>query len=436
MAPALSRAALALAPGFLAAEAGDTDIFLVGLLEQALEALADEEPGLEARLASRLAMALHWSDRDAQRRELIRRARAAAGKSCDPAVALHVLHARWLGDWARGGFEEREWVAEELVRESETIGDREMLLLGMLFRMVGLLERGNIASFDSAVKRFSCLASEIRQPQSLWYSEMLLAMRALLDGNFAATELHAAKSFEIAEKVQDANATHSLMAQTALVKWERGELESILPMLTVGVSKYPWVPGWRAGLAWVLCKLGNTAAAAREFELLAQRDFSDIPERFDWATAVAFISETCWHLRDDVRAGLLIEMLEPLSDRFLVLGLGVASLGPAARYLGLLHELLGHDDDASRFLVAAVRKCHASGARAWAAHCEFEQARFLLSRRKDSSTALRLLAGAESLSGQLGMVALHQEAAALLELVRGPHPPTIQATPSPAKRRS
>jgi hypothetical protein len=420
MAPALARAALALAPGFLAAEAGGVDSFLIELLEQALDALEPAERGLAARLTARLALALQFSEGSERRAELVGHARVLAEGSDDVVVKLNVLHARWLCEWNHLRFREREAIANEMLCAAEAVRDREMMLLGMLFRMIGMMEHGDICAFDIEERRFRELAGEVRQPQSLWYSEMLLGMRALSDGDLSRAEVHARRSTEVAESVADANAVHSFMAQTALLKWERGELASIVDALTAGVSQYPWVPGWRAGLAWVLANLDRRAAAAHEFEVLSKYEFRDIPERFDWATAVAFLSDTCWYLRDKERARLLLSLLEPLSDRFLVLGLGVANLGPASRYLALLYDLLGSDQLASSAYEAAIAKCHSGGARAWAARCEFEHARFLLSRERSRDLALELIARAHEMSDQLGLVALCEQTRHLLNSLKSP----------------
>jgi hypothetical protein len=71
---------------------------------------------------------------------------------------LQVLFARWFCEWNHQAFDVRSELADEIQSCAEAMRDREMILMGMMLRQVGMLERGEITAFDASFASFSNLA--------------------------------------------------------------------------------------------------------------------------------------------------------------------------------------------------------------------------------------------------------------------------------------
>lgn len=413
----LARAALGVAPGFLAAEAGASDRFLEDLLEEALATVESTVPSLRARVAARLAIALHWSESNQRMREAISLARDISERIDDPGARLQVLFARWFCEWNHETFDERSRLADEIQSRAEAMRDREMILMGMMLRQVGMLERGEITAFDASFESFANLASELRQPQSLWYTPLYRSMRALLDGGMTRALSFQSDLAAVAARVEDANAFHSLVAQSSILHWEIGGLEGAIGGLIEGARRYPAIRGFRAAVAWAYSKTSRLSEARREFECLASADFTDVPERFDWTAAVTLSAEVACDLGDKARARSLYDLLDPLRRRFLFIGLGVASFGSADRLLGRLSETMGRFEQAEAHFQVAVERNAAAGAHAWTAHSKFEYA-LLLARAGGAARRdyrVRMASEALETATDLGLLGLKARAEAFLQ---------------------
>jgi len=365
-------------------------------------------------------MAIHWSDARSRMREAIAIARDTADRIDEPRTKLHVLVARWFCEWNHGQFDERSDLADRILSSAEAIRDREMILMGMMLRQVSMLERGEISAFDSSFGSFASLASELRQPQSLWYTSLYRSMRALLDGRTSrALELQS-EFASVAARVEDANAFHSLVAQSCILASDMGTLATGITSLVEGAARFPGILAFRAAVAWAYVKTGSQAEARREFAPLAHAGFSDLPERFDWPTAVALCAEVACDLGDTQRAATLFRLLEPLGNRFLFVGLGVASFGSAARLLGRLSETMGRAEQAEAYFRAAVERNAAAGAHAWTAHTKLDYALLLARTGGEVRRDYRVQLASEVLetATDLGLVTLRRRAESFLETGR------------------
>ena len=373
----LAAAALGASPGFFAIEAGNVDFFLIDLLEEAIDMLESNDPALEARLLARLAMALHWSDTD-RRVTLSRRACDIAEQTGDAKTCLYVLHARWLAEWSKDNFEERYELAKRLVHRAEELKERELLLVCRLFLLVGLLERGEMEAFDRELSIFTHLVVELRQPHTLWYPPLFSSMRALMEGRFSKAPRLVRDLAVAAARVQDANALHSLMAHNLALRSERGGLEEIVEGVRQACSRYPNMYGWRAALAWILCRTGLLSEGRAEFDRIAARDFRDVSQQFDWTAAIGLSAEVCWMLGDSQRAEVLYGLLEPLAQRFIIMGLGVVNWGSVERSLGLLAMVRRDLEAAERHFLRAIERNASVRARTWVVHSEIDRAELLV----------------------------------------------------------
>ena len=171
---------------------------------------------------------------------------------------------------------------------------------------------------------------------------------------------------------------------------------------------------------WAWSLRGNDTDARRSFELMAAKDFDDLPEEAaSMASTLALLSEVCFRLRDEERAPRLYELLRPLApynvtvyDFF---------FGSASRYLGQLASLLGRRDDAEQHFEEAVAMNERFGALPWTALTQYDWACLLEGRREagDAERAGELTQAALTTARDLGMAQLEQEAQALHHRLQG-----------------
>jgi tetratricopeptide (TPR) repeat protein len=171
------------------------------------------------------------------------------------------------------------------------------------------------------------------------------------------------------------------------------------------VGSYPWLPGWRTGLALIYAELDNGAEARAHFEELAGQDFTDLPRDGNWLGAVALSSLVCSYLRDVRRAGALFDLLSPYADRVVVVHTGCFSLGSASTFLGVLAATLGRFDEAQRAFEKGLRANEYLRAGPMTALTLIQHAAMLTSRNGpgDALRAQELLLKASQLTHDLAM---------------------------------
>jgi hypothetical protein len=381
----LALAAMGFFPGFFAVEAGAPDIEVIELLREALSTCSSDDWTTRALLKSRLAMALAWLERGYERRSLCAEASELAAAVDDPMLQVQVLLARWFAEWDPTSFDERWRISQDLISRARVMGDIEALLLGRLFWVTCLLERGEIAEFRREVAMFQDAAESLRQPEALWYAALLQAVDALHSGSLQEAERRSAKFFSIGQLVGDANVFHSRMAQRFLIARERAEWDLLVRIASDAADAYPGIVGWRATKAWALSEAGRLDEARREFVPLAAEGFENIPRRMDWSVTMALLSEVAVALGARSEGEALYTLMEPLKGKLIVLGLCVLTWGCGSQFLGKLCLLSGRLREGALLLAEAAAVEDAAGAKAWAARSRLALAEVLRNPELDGS---------------------------------------------------
>ena len=121
------------------------------------------EPGaLRVRVLSRLAIALAYAPAEKRRRALAEKAVATARSAADPGALAVALTASHVVHWAPEHLRTRLAAADELVTLGERGGDAEIELHGRHWRVVDLLERGDVAAAEERDRALRALAAEAR----------------------------------------------------------------------------------------------------------------------------------------------------------------------------------------------------------------------------------------------------------------------------------
>jgi hypothetical protein len=359
----LARAAIGYVVGlggfllFARFEAGATGI---GLLEEALAALPDEDSSLRARLLARLAVEMYSSHEAERRLAVSAEAIEMSRRLGDSEALVTALHAR---HWARGAPEmvyERLENAEEMLAVAERLGDQEFAFLAHNARLSCLLELCDGAGLDAEIAAIADLADRIGQPFYRWHAVCLKVIRAVLDGRFDDAERLAQEALHIARLRHSEYAAYVYEhAQLVAIRWAQDRLGEYWPEVAYHGERYLWIPRWRDALA--AADSGDRTAAALELAR-SGRAFAEIPRDGFWLLRLCSLADACVLAGDRADAERLYDLLLPYADRNAI-ALTQVPFGPVALRLGTLAAMLERWNEAELHFETALERCELLGAR-------------------------------------------------------------------------
>jgi class 3 adenylate cyclase len=399
-------------PAFAAVIRDET---LVALLEEALAALPEGDNPLRARVLSRLAEEITFSDPYERREALCREAIEMARRIGDPAVVGSALRSAHWALWVPQTAEERVALANEIIELGRKAGDRAMAAEGRAFLGWDLIELGDVAGAIKEIEEFSRLSESLRLPYYRWGLAITRVLLAFVQGRLQEVEALAQQALQMGQEAQNQNATLVFGIQIALLLLEQGRTQEAEATLTGAAGMYPSVGrNVRCALAVIYINEGRAAEARSEFESLAAHDFADLPRNSGWLYSLAYLAEVASFLGDARRAETLYALLLP-SARLNVAISPVAAWGACARYLGLLAATLGRSDEAARHFEDALAMNVRMGMRQASAHTQADYAEMLLARNApgDRAKGLYLLNQALDIARELGMKLVVEKALAL-----------------------
>jgi tetratricopeptide (TPR) repeat protein len=410
----LSRGALGVAGPWSALSRSDPG--RVSLLEEALEALPDEDSPLRARLLARMSLELYYAGEPELRLALSEEAMEIASRIGDPRTLATCLDARHYALWLPENVEERLEVAAELRRVAEETGDPELELQGAGWTIIDLMELGDIDGVDIQIAAASKLAEALHRPIWLWWTSLFRAARAQLAGEFDLAEQLTQETLAIGQRGQAENALHYYAQAMFNIRREQGRLAEVEGAVRGFIELYPAIPAWRAALALLLVELGRPDEARSEFEQVAKGGFAAFPRDANWLISITLTAEVCGALADASHAEELYRLLEPYAGRNVLVGRNATCNGSASRLLGILAAARGEYELAEQHFEEAQRMHVAMGARPWHARTQVAYAEMLLARRGsgDVERATEMLADAILVADALGMVVLAERARRLV----------------------
>jgi DNA-binding SARP family transcriptional activator len=408
----LARAALGYGGRFPWLRAG-RDTRLVPLLEEALEALGDEESELRVRLLARLAGALRDQPSLEPRSSLSQQAVDIARRLGDPDTLGYALVSLFTATWGPD-VERLVPVAEEVSQLAEETGDSERAFEARLLQHVLWMTVGDTARVAVVAEEHRALADELKQASQQWYTTMLRSHGALFRGDFSEAEQLADEALKLGQRAQSWDAGFSYRLLLFVLRREQGRLEEIDDGIRASLDEYVGYRSLRCLVAVLECELGREKEARRAFDELARADFAALPRDGEWLFCLCLLAEVAAHLHDRDRAAILYDQLLPFANRN-ALATGDVAVGSVARYLGLLASTTSQWDDAARHFEEALEMNARMGARPWLAHTKHDYARMLLSRDApgDRERATLLLSEALTTYQELGMPKARASALAL-----------------------
>jgi len=419
----LARAALASGGLELSTEFGVYDPDLVGLLEEALAALADAEGALRVRILVRLAIALIWTQDVDRCAELVAHAVATARRLDDPTALAYALYTHRWSLMGPDNLEPRLAASDEMLQRARQAAHRELELAARSCRFLDLVELGRIGEADRELAVYDRLALQLRVPRYRWRARVYRTMRVLLEGRFAEAEALAVQAMVEEDQFKPADAGQVFGTQLATVRREQDRADEMEGLLQSLVDRFAAAPGWRFALALAHAEMGRLADARDAFEAFAVDRFQAVPHDTLRLPSLVVLAEVCAQLGDAARAATLYEMLLPYAPRTVVFGAGVACWGALDRFLGSLAVTAGAADAAARHLEAALRLNTRMGARPWVGWTHHDLARLALlhGRRAEREPGRVHVAQARQTAEALGMTRLARHSAALAaQIEQGP----------------
>ena len=384
----------------------------VRLLEEALQGLGAEDSLLTAQTLGGLARVLGVTGVQQQALVYAQQAVAMARRLADPELLaanlqgiLHALEYPWPEH-----LQQRLACANEMLQFAKTANAQQPLLDAHHWRVLCLLELGDLQATDAELDTYTRLAEERQQPFELCLATEVRSMRALMQGRFADSERLAQQALAFGQRLQTEIAAGVFGLQMFTLRREQGRLKELAPVVRYFVQQHTVAGAWRPALALIYSELGLTQETQAEFEHLAQHDFADIPRDALWMASITYLVDVCIFLGDKVCAATLYQLLLPYAGRTVVIGNAVACYGAVSRYLGALATTLERWDDAERHFEDALAMNARMEAWPWLAHTQYQYATMLLTRDQsgDGEKARELLTAALSTARELGMRALEE----------------------------
>jgi DNA-binding SARP family transcriptional activator len=318
----------------------------VALLQDALTALPDDHP-LRAPLLSRLAIETYYESTPAQRKRLV-----------DEAVALDpstdALNARHAALWSAEYLDERLETADRMIAEATTA---EAELQGRNWRVLDLMEQGNLDEAREEIERHERLAERLRLPAYEWWGPMWRSSLAILEARLD----DARALIDRFRDSPDPNARLYAEIQTLVMSLITRDVGSLPTEVVDRETGRPAEYAYRAGYSWILA-LDGRADEARAQIAYSTTHMKDDMNRL---AALAELAQALHVLQEPGPAAEVYESLLPYAGRNIVNGRGGAGYGSASLHLAVLAQLLGRDEDAERHFRQADEHNQRLGAAVW-----------------------------------------------------------------------
>jgi hypothetical protein len=348
----LARAALAYGIQLRSNQIDDT---MIRLLREALAALeAHPDDALRARVMARLGAALTPPTPESYGEgvALAREAWSLARQLADKETLLYVGHYTGTIHYYHLPCEERGAILREVVAETQVQGDRLAFLHVGPWWFAHLRENGMRVMADAALEDFARFARDSSLHR--WRLPLLLASRALLDGDFDEAARHGADLLEAGERANVPNARVAWVALRIAIARARGapgeissDAEEILRHPSSALLKASWDP-------WVLAAIGRESEARERLN-----HFTVDPCN---SPVAVYAADAAVMLRDPALAASLYDLMRPFrggalfGENPVMWGLPTPGpvFGPTALVAADLAALLGRAEDAHRLYDEAI----------------------------------------------------------------------------------
>jgi tetratricopeptide (TPR) repeat protein len=393
----------------------------VGFLEDALRIAQPGDFALRIKILAALGRALAAAGQRKAATEAAREAVALARTFGDTDLLSEALEGTLLAFQGPETIEQRFAYANELMQlwranERKVANHDHTFTLASWALCSCYLELGDMHAFDAELDAWIRYEEKWQDPFKTTTGLGYRAMRALMLGDFAASERLAEEASALGQRLQTQNSSGIFALQMFTLRREQGRLKELEPVVRYFIQQGGAAAAWRPGLALIYAELGFAPEAREQFEILAQRNFADVPRDGLWMASMTYLTDICNFLGDDRRAAMLYDLLAPFEGRNVVVGNMTACYGALSRYLGALATTLRRWDEAERHFEDALAMNAPTEAPPWLAHTQHQYAAMLLMRNRpgDRERAVEMFEAALAAARGLGMNELAERVGAAL----------------------
>jgi class 3 adenylate cyclase/tetratricopeptide (TPR) repeat protein len=397
----LARAALVMA-GFLSGTSVDAE--LVGLYEEALEALGDTTPPVRARLMLTLAVELQFGPEVERRMRLAREALSLARETRDPDALALVLSRGWvLIDGSTPFLDEVKALNDEAEAVAREVGDPVRLADALHDGAYYAACRGDRPTFEAKLDEVARIFSTLRRPTFEWITHLDATNRAEHHGELDRAEQLTNQTADFGHRAGVAENAILVVfgGQLYQIRRAQGRLDEMVPMLAGLAESTPDIPLLRLVLTGALVETDRLDEARPHFEWLSDNDCANVPLDLEYAVTLCGLGRFSYDLRPPTEVlHYLYEHLRPFAGTFNWSGQTITDANDLG--LAVIAATLGRANDADGHFAAAIALCERAGSSANLARSLFWWAR-MLADRGDTSTAREHAETAVALGEELGM---------------------------------
>lgn len=343
-------------------------------IRDALRALPDGDSGIKAMLLPVSTLGEHSPGALAQRQAAADEGIAMARRLGEPSVLAQALSSSHYGLWGAAPPNELFGIASELLDIARELGDAELLLDALLWRMSDSLELGDGETLALDNEEYLAL---LDGHHSGWHRYMAAILQSLQEcclGNFARADMLSLRASALGEQQQESSA-QPFLAVRELFRRLDGRVapaDAAVPLdppsdLPVGYHQL-WLLGWVRFGREHKARAALAAAAARGFETLPLD-----PLRRPTLVVLAMCAA---ELNEPAHARALYALLQGDASLHVVLQPGVY-LGPVHYVLGALAASLD-DARAGGHFEAALAGCGQARSRSFLWKVQLAYAQWLM----------------------------------------------------------
>jgi hypothetical protein len=342
--------------------AGQPNPELARVLEDALAALGDDEPGLKAQLRARAAAAQVPSIDMPRLCAMAKQAIAEARAVGDPRVLAQVLSTARSVFTPRDDLHDRIALDSELAGLARTLGARHLKLQAHERLVLDAAEQGDDAGVAAHLDACEQLGQELGSPNYQWRTPLLRMMWATVQGRVADSERHEQTARALIAQLESRRGLVAVECLKLLrahlsgsVEEEQRALATVDVVLGGDAGAAVWGPLFRSLLT---VRRGDF----RELQALVSAGRPPFPMLALAGTGLAILGEVWAATGERERLEELYPLLLPYADRFVIATAIMLCTGPAAYPLGLVAAALGKKAEARAHLEAAIALATRAGA--------------------------------------------------------------------------
>jgi tetratricopeptide (TPR) repeat protein len=351
---------------------GQVDLERVAILEQALEAIGEDDTKDRALLLATLHAEMTYGEDRHRWAQLATDALAVAERLDDPVTQLRVILTVYQDYYLPDNVDDRLAAFAASLSIAENIGDKVAGLGVNYCWAVACLQAGDRVGLDRHLDDALSMAEHLGQPYESWKVTILRSLRSLLAGDVDAAEHHANGALALGTgsvpETMPVFGAQFVAIRTIQGRWD--EIMEFAELLAAAAAESPGLPILRGSLAKCYCDIGRDEEARAVIAGDLEDGFIQFPYDVTWLSAMVRLAEVCTHLHELEGAARLYELLLPWHAQ--VATVSATAQGPVSLHLAMLASVLGRYETGEEHFREAMAMSERLKAPYWIARTQAE----------------------------------------------------------------